>query len=476
MTEHFDLVIIGAGPAGEKGAAQAAYFGKKVCIVERAPKPGGAAVNTGTIPSKTLRETALYFSGLRQHGLYGIDYEVRPNISISDFMYRERTVVEAGWHLIDENLRRHGVTVVQGTAHFLDARTVEVQRFKEAPRRISADVFLVATGSQPLRPAGVPFDDTVVVDTDSLLRLPAIPRRMIVVGGDAVACEYACTFAALGARVTILNDRPRLLTEIDGEVSEALRGDMTRRLGISVHNDTSPEEIAVESGLAHVKLGDGRRISAECLLYSAGRVGATAGLTLDLAGVRVTPDGHVAVDERFRTSVAHIYAVGDVIGFPALASASMEQARVAMCHAFELKYKERVSAVLPYGVHTIPEVAMVGETEESARTKGINYEVGRSRFRLNPRGQIIGEIDGFVKLIFRPEDLRLIGVSIIGESASELIHTGMACMMYEGTIDFFIQAVFGYPTLSDAYKYAAYDGLQRVSKRVAGKTGLPKIG
>jgi len=476
MTEHFDLVIIGAGPAGEKGAAQAAYFGKKVCIVERAPKPGGAAVNTGTIPSKTLRETALYFSGLRQRGLYGIDYKVRPDISISDFMHRERTVVEAGWQLIDENLRRHGVTVVQGAAHFVDPRTVEVVRFKEEPRRITADVFLVATGSQPARPPEVPFDDTIIVDSDSLLRLAAIPRTMIVVGGGAVGCEYACTFAALGVRVTILNDRPRLLAQIDAEVSEALRADMTRRLGISVHNDATAESIAVENGLAVVKLADGRRLTAECLLYSAGRTGNTAGLALESAGVKTTARGYIAVDDCYRTSMPHVYAAGDVIGFPALASASMEQARVAMCHAFELKYKERVSHVLPYGVYTIPEVAMVGETEESARTKGISFVVGKAGFRTNPRGQIVGELDGFVKLLFRPEDLRLIGVSIIGEGASEIIHAGMACMMYEGTIDFFIQAVFGYPTLSDSYKYAAYDGLQRLSRRISGRTGLPKIG
>ena len=476
MTEHFDLVILGAGPAGEKGAAQAAYFGKKVCIVERAPKPGGTAVNTGTIPSKTLRETALYFSGLRQRGLYGIDYKVRPDISITDFLHRERMVVEAGWKLIDENLRRHGVTVVQGSARFVDPRTVEVQRFKQEPRQITGDVFLVATGSQPLRPASVPFDDQVVVDSDSLLSLAAIPRTMIVVGGEAVGCEYACTFAALGVRVTILNDQQRLLAQIDAEVSEALRGDMTRRLGISVHNDTIVESITVEDGLAHVTLADGRVLSAECLLHSTGRAGATADLGLERAGVRVTPAGYVVVDENFRTTMRHVYAAGDVIGHPSLASTSMEQARVAMCHAFELKYKERVSPILPYGVYTIPEVAMVGETEETARTKGINYEVGRARFRLNPRGQIIGELDGFVKLIFRPEDLRLLGVSIIGEGAAEIIHTGMACMMYQGTIDFFIQAVFGYPTLSDAYKYAAYDGLQRLSKRVTGRTGLPRIG
>ena len=476
MSEHYDLVIIGAGPAGEKGAAQAAYFGKRVCLIERAPKPGGAAINTGTIPSKTLRETALYFSGLRQRGLYGVDYQVKPDITISDFMYRERQVVEAEWQLIDENLRRHEVTVLQGAARFVDPHTVEVQRYKEASRQVTGDIILVATGSMPVRPSEVPFDDQVIVDSDSLLRLPAIPRSMIVLGGGVIGCEYACTFAALGVQVTIVNQRERLMMQLDGEVSEALRADMTRRLGIAVHVNSDAAEIRVENERAHVALTDGTQLEAECLLYSVGRAGCTAELGLERAGVQANARGYIQVDDTFRTSVPHIYAAGDVIGFPALASTSMEQARVAMCHAFELKYKQRVSPVLPYGVYTIPEIAMVGETEESARAKGLRYEVGKSSYRLNPRGQIIGDMDGFVKLLFRPEDQHLIGVSIIGEGATDLIHTGMAVMMYNGTIDFFIQAVFNYPTLSDAYKYAAYDGLQRLSRRVSGGMRLPRVG
>ena len=465
--EHFDLVVIGSGPAGEKGAAQAAYFGKTVCVIERAPKPGGAAVNTGTIPSKTLRETALYFSGLRQRGLYGVEYTVKSDITIQDFMFRERVVVETLWDLIEENFERHQVTRLQGSAHFVDPHTVEVLRFKQEPRRITGSVFLLATGSGPMRPHDVPFDDIIVVDSDTILRLPAIPRTMIVVGGGVIGCEYACIFAALGVRVTVINNRERLLAQLDGEVSEALRAQMTRRLGISVHGNTEVTSIAVEDNVAKVALSDGTHLFADCVLYSLGRVGCTNDLNLDAIGVKTNARGYVVVDEQFRTSTPHVYAAGDVIGFPALASTSMEQARVAMCHAFELKYKQRVSPVLPYGVYTIPEISMVGETEESARAKGLDYETGRSSFRLNPRGQIIGDTEGFIKLLFRPDDQKLLGVSIIGENASELIHVGMAVMMYGGTIDFFIQGVFNYPSLSDAYKYAAYDGLQRLARRVS---------
>ena len=473
--EHFDLVVIGSGPAGEKGAAQAAYFGKRVCIIERSPKPGGAAVNTGTIPSKTLRETALYFSNLRQRGLYGVEYSVKHDITIADFMFRERVVVETLWDLIEENLDKHRVTRVQGSAHFIDEHTVEVLRFKQEPRRITSEVFLIATGSGPIRPHEIPFDEMVVVDSDALLRVPAIPSTMIVVGGGVIGCEYACIFAALGVRVTIINQRERLLAQLDGEVSEALRTLMTRRLGISVHANTEVLSIGLEDRVAAVSLNDGTTLYADLVLYSVGRVGCTTDLGLDAVGVKTNSRGYIIVDDRFQTSVPHVYAAGDVIGFPALASTSMEQARVAMCHAFELKYKERVSPVLPYGVYTIPEISMVGETEESARAKGLDYEIGKSSFRLNPRGQIIGDVEGFVKLIFRPDDQRLLGVSIIGENASELIHIGMAVMSYGGTIDFFIQSVFNYPSLSDAYKYAAYDGLQRLAKRVSKSMGLSVV-
>lgn len=476
MSDHFDLVVIGAGPAGEKGAAQAAYFGKKVCIIERSPKPGGAAVNTGTIPSKTLRETALYFSGLRQRGLYGVDLRVKHDITISDFMHRERAVVESAWALIDENLKRHHVTVVQGAAAIVGPKTVTVTRYGQADRTVTGDVILVATGSHPQQPKGVEVDGSIIVDSDSLLTLQKIPARMVVIGGGVIGSEYACIFAALGVKVTIINSKARLLAHLDAEVGEALRTQMTARLGISVHLNVEPTEIAVEGEHARVKLSDDSELYSDVVLFSAGRVGNTEGLGLEALGVRCNQRGYIQVDEHYRTAVPSIYAAGDVIGFPALASASMEQARVAVCHAFDLKYKQQVSNVLPYGVWTIPEIATVGDTEDTLINRGASFEVGRSSYRINPRGQIVGDTDGFLKLLFDRDDQRVLGVSIVGEGACELIHLAASVISFGGSIDYFIQSVFNYPALSDAYKYAAYDGLQALARRRAKIPGLPTTG
>jgi len=473
MSDHFDLVVIGAGPAGEKGAAQAAYFGKTVCIIERSPKPGGAAVNTGTIPSKTLRETALYFSGLRQRGLYGVDLRVKHDITIGDFMFRERAVVEATWSLIDENLKRHHVTTIQGSAKVVDPKTVHVKRYGLPDRVITGGIILVATGSHPQQPTGIEVDGRIVVDSDSLLTLQKIPARMIVIGGGVIGCEYACIFAALGVKVTIVNSKSRLLAHLDAEVGEALRRQITARLGVSVQVNVEVTEIAVEGEHARVALSDESTLYSDVVLFSAGRVGNTAGLGLDSLGVRSNQRGFIQVDKNYRTAVSSIYAAGDVIGFPALASTAMEQARVAVCHAFDLKYKQQVSPVLPYGVWTIPEIATVGESEDALMTRGTTYEVGRSSYRINPRGQILGDTDGFLKLLFDPDDLRVLGVSIVGEGACELIHLAAAVMTFGGTIDYFIQGVFNYPALSDAYKYAAYDGLQALARRRAKIPGLP---
>lgn len=467
MSDHFDLCVIGGGPAGEKGAAQAAYFGKKVCLVERSVKPGGAAVNTGTIPSKTLRETALYFSGLRQHGLYGVDYKVKSDITVGEFMYRERAVVDAAWQQIEENLERHGVVRVQGQARFHDPNTVDVTRFKEIPRLITADVFLLATGSRPSHPSEIPFDGRVVVDSDDVLSLAAIPGRLVVIGGGVIGCEYASIFAALGVRVTLVNAKERLLMQVDTDLSDALRQEMTRRLGMQVVLDATVTTVRVDGGLGVVTLSDGRELVADCVLYCAGREGNTQGLGLETAGVRTNQRGFVQVDPTFRTANPKVFAAGDIVGFPALASTAMEQARVAMCHAFDLRYKTAVSTVLPYGVWTIPELATVGLGEDDARAQGIPVEIGKAWFRDNPRGQIIGDTEGFVKLVFRTDDQTLIGASVIGEGACELIHVPAAVIQFKGTLDYFIQTVFNYPTLSDAFKYAAYDGLQRLQKRVS---------
>ncbi len=467
MAEHYDLCVIGSGPAGEKGAAQAAYFGKSVCLIERAPKPGGAAVNTGTIPSKTLRETALYMSGLRQRGLYGVDYRVKTDISIGDFMHRERAVVESAWQMIDANLEKHEVTKVQGAARFVDAHTVEVDRFGQTARRISADVFLLATGSRPSHPPDIPFDGRVVVDSDDVLTLTQIPSRLVVIGGGVIGCEYASIFGALGVRVTLINSRERLLMQLDTDLSDALRVELTRRLGIQVVLDSAVTSVTVVDDLATVTLGDGREIAADCVLYCAGREGNVESLHLDAAGVKTNQRGFVSVDSAYRSNVSHIFAAGDLVGFPALAATAMEQARVAMCHAFDLKYKLSMSAVLPYGVWTVPEIATVGMGEDEARAKSIPVEIGKASFRGNPRGQIIGDTEGFVKLVFHADSKLLIGASVVGEGACELIHVPASVIHFNGTLEYFIEAVFNYPTLSDAFKYAAYDGLQRLQKRVS---------
>lgn len=467
MAEHYDLCVIGSGPAGEKGAAQAAYFGKSVCLIERAPKPGGAAVNTGTIPSKTLRETALYLSGLRQRGLYGVDYRVKNDITIGDFMHRERAVVEASWETIDANLERHRVTRLQGAAHFVDPYTVEVTRYQQPPRRIRAEVFLLATGSRPSHPPEIPFDGRVVVDSDDVLTLTRIPQRLIVIGGGVIGCEYASIFGALGVRVTLINSRERLLMQLDADLSDALRAELTRRLGVQVVLDTGVTDVRVEGDLATVTLADGRALAADCVLYCAGREGNSEGLQLDNTGVKTNARGFVQVDATFRSTTAHIFASGDIVGFPALASTAMEQARVAMCHAFDLKYKMQMGAVLPYGVWTVPEIATVGMGEDEARAKGVPVEVGKASFRTNPRGQIIGDTEGFVKLVFKADDKLLVGASVVGEGACELIHVPATAIHFNATLDYFIEAVFNYPSLGDAFKYAAYDGLQRLQRRVS---------
>lgn len=466
MRDHFDLCVIGGGPAGEKGAAQAAYFGKSVCLVERAPRAGGAAVHTGTLPSKTLRETALYFQGLRQRRFHGVDLRIKPDLSIGDFMHRERAVADAAWAAIDANLARHEVERVRGTARFVSPEAIEVTHFGDAPRRISATAFLVATGARPARPAGIPFDGRVVVDADEILTLSALPNRLVVIGGGTLGSEYASIFAALGTRVTLVTDRPRLLAQLDADVSDAVATEMTRRLGVQVATDTVVTDIRVTGDIATVTLGDGRTLHAECVLHCVSRVGNTADLDLPVAQVRVGPNGFIPLDATYRTSNPRVFAAGDVSGFPALASVAMEEARVAVCHAFGITYKQAISPYIPMPVWSVPEVAAVGLGEKAARADGTLIEIGRASFRENARGQILGETEGFVKLVFRADDRRLLGASVMGEGASELIHIPAAVLQLGGTLDYFIDAVFNYPSLADAFKYAAYDGLQRLSKRV----------
>ena len=460
-SEAFDLVVIGCGPAGEKGAAQAAYFGKRVAVIERAPAVGGSCINTGTVPSKTLRESALYFSGLKQRGLYGIDYSLKENLTVHDFMHHERAVVEMERNRIFKNLELHKIQLFRGQASFEDAHTVVISG-PDGKRTLLAEVILIATGSKPHRPAEIAFDDVHTFDSDTFLHMEHIPKSLAVIGGGVIGCEYASIFMALGVDVTLVDGRDQLLPFLDAEISKRLR-DRFLSLGMHLWFNDRPIKVENHTGGARLWMKGGRVLEVEAALFAAGRRAAVDGLSLDKVGLALNDRGYAAVDRNYFTGIPHIYAVGDVIGFPALASTSMEQGRVAVCHAFGLKYKQRVASLLPMGVYTIPEISAAGETEETCKEKGIDYCVGRALYENNARGHIIGDTAGMLKLIFSRSDRKLLGVSMIGESATELIHIGMMVLDNGLSIDEFIEQVFNYPTLSETYKYAAYDGLGNLS-------------
>jgi len=462
-TPHFDLIVIGSGPAGEKGAAQAAYFGKRVALVEREPVLGGAAANTGTLPSKTLRETALYLSGFRQRGLYGVNMSIKERVTARDFLFRERLVRQTEQKRIQANLDRHKVTVHRGGAAFVDAHTVAVTSAEGAAIRLTADFILIATGSHPYRPAVFPFTDPRVYDSDTILNLHDIPREMLVVGGGVIGCEYACMFAALGVRVTLLEGRDRLLTFLDPEIAQALTRSMIE-MGVDVRFGESVAAVEAAPALLRATLASGARTEADTILVAAGRTGNTDQLDLAAAGLTAAKRGLLEVNAHYQTAVPHIYAAGDVVGFPALAATSMEQARVAMVHAFDLKYKTRVAPILPYGIYTIPECSMAGETEESLARQGRAFIVGVAHYHDNARGQIIGVRNGFLKLLFAPDTMKLLGVHAIGEQATELVHVGLIALQTGATADLFIETCFNYPTLGELYKYATYDALGRRAK------------
>jgi NAD(P) transhydrogenase len=461
--QKYDLVVIGSGPAGEKGAVQAAYFGKKVALIEKQPVLGGAAANTGTLSSKTLRETALFLSGYHKRELYGVQLTLKEKVTVRDFLARERLIKETERARIQNNLRRHNVTLYVGTASLLDPHTIAVKPERCPEFDIQSDFLLVATGSYPYRPPVFPFHDPRVYDSDTIVTLHEIPASMLVVGGGVIGCEYACMLAVLGVRVALVEKRSRLLDFLDAEIAEALRVQM-ETMGIRI---LMPDSVAgLESGEKfNVRLHSGTVLQADTILVSAGRFGQTENLGLERAGITVDARGRIPVNEHYQTIVPHIYAAGDVIGMPALASTSMEQARVAMVHAFDLKYKKSVAHLLPYGIYTIPECSMAGETEESLTAKKIPYVVGKAAYADNARGQIIGDNAGFLKLLFREEDMKLVGVHVLGEQATELVHVGLTALLLNAGADLFIQTCYNYPTLTEVYKYATYDALGRRHKK-----------
>jgi NAD(P) transhydrogenase len=464
MPFDYDLVVVGVGPAGEKGAAQAAYFGKRVACVERAEEPGGAAVHTGTLPSKTLRETALFLSGFRQRELYGLNVELKTDTAVPRLLSRKDAVVDLEVARIHWNLERHGVPLLRGTARWIDPHTIELTGGGGAPRRLSSEVFLVATGSRPHHPPDIPFEDEDVDDSDTILQIDRLPKTMLIVGGGVIGVEYASMFAAMHVKVTLVEGRPRLLPFLDAEIVDRLRGAM-QALGVEFHLGQTTRSVRRVEGRGIVTtLASGLEIPADKVLASSGRSGATADLGLEAIGVEVDQRGYVTVDGDYRTTVPSVYAAGDVIGFPALASTSMEQARVAVCHAFGFTYKRQVSHLQPFGIYTIPEVSCIGFTEEEAKQKGLESVVGRAFYRDNARGKIVGDKDGVIKLVVDRKTRKLLGCHCIGERATELVHLGQAVMLLGGTIDAFIEMVFNYPTLSEMFKYAAYDALGALAR------------
>lgn len=457
------MVAIGSGPAGEKSAALAAYFGKRVAVVESAERPGGAPVNRGGIPTKTLRETALYLTGFRRQEVYGLGFHVSPEFALERLRSRAARVSEVMGEEVRRNLQRQGIDLFRGTGVLEEGRTVTVTGADGTVSTLRAEMILLAPGSHPFRPPGIPFDDPDVYDSDTILELDAIPGSMTVIGGGPVGCEYASIFAALGVQVTVIDAADRILTQVDDEIA-ALAREAFAEMGIRFRLGSPGARIERVDGTLTVTLSDGEVLSPDKVLFAAGRVGNTDGLGLERAGVELDERRRIVVDEHFRTTAPGVYAAGDVIGPPALASVSAEQGRIAACHAFAVPFDLTLDWLPPVGVYSIPELASVGMSEADAAAAGIDYEVGRAQFVHNARSQIVGTTQGMIKLLLDRGDKRLIGVHIVGDEASELVHIGQAVMHAGGTIDQLVHTTFNIPTRSEAYKYAGYDALQNLAR------------
>jgi NAD(P) transhydrogenase len=462
METELDLVVIGSGPAGQKAAIQAAKLRKRVAVVERAESVGGVCVNTGTIPSKTIREAILYLTGLDQRGIYGQGYRVREQIEASELTERTRQVVERERNVVRDQLLRNHVQLVPGTARLLDPRTVQVVDAVGGERRFVAGAIVIATGSVPARVPGIEFDERTIFDSDTILQMARIPDSIVVVGAGVIGIEYASMFAALGSRVTVVDARTGLLDFCDPEITEALRYHLRDLNVIFRFGETVTKVAALGDGAGTVThLESGKQIAADAVFYSAGRVGATADLGLEALDIELDARGRIRVRDHYQTAVDGVYAVGDVIGFPSLASTSAEQGRLAACHVFGIE-ADPMDDLLPIGVYAIPEISFVGKTEPDLTEASVPYEVGVAHYRELARGQINGETYGLLKLLVCPNERKLLGVHVFGAEATEVVHIGQAVMGLGGTIDYLVETVFNYPTLAEAYKVAALDASNKL--------------
>ena len=460
--QTYDLLVIGSGPAGQRAAIQGAKSGKRVAVVERREVVGGVCINTGTIPSKTIREAVLHLSGYLYHNVYGASYRVKDKVTVADLAFRVQHVIKTEIDVITAQLSRNNIELLTGVASFVDSNTVQVESSR-GPSQYRAEFIVVATGTKPATSPKVPLNGRNIVNSDQILMMPEIPKTLIMVGGGVIGVEYACMFATLGVRVILVEKRPRLLEFADSEIVEALSYHLRdSRVTMRLNEEVQSVEEGTDGSVV-ANLESRKKLSGDALLYAVGRQGNVDELNLAAAGIQADNRGRIAVDANYRTSQDHIYAVGDVIGFPSLASVSMEQGRIAAAKAFGIEVHSN-PATYPYGIYTIPEISFIGKTEEQLTDEDVPYEVGVAYYREIARGQIRGDTTGRLKIIFHRETREILGVHIIGEGASELLHIGQAVMILGGTVDYFVNNVFNYPTLAECYKAAAFNGVNKLAR------------
>ena len=460
--QTYDLIVIGSGPGGQRAAIQGSKLGKKVALVERREVVGGVCVNTGTIPSKTFREAVLHLSGYYYQNIYGVNYRVKDKITMADLAFRVQHVIKTEVDVIQAQLSRNNVELITGIGGFIDPHTVRVTNAGQE-QTFCAEHIVIATGTKPAETPTVPINGRNIIDSDQVLDMPEIPKSMIVVGGGVIGVEYTCMFAALGVRVILVEKRPRLLEFADSEMVEALSYNLRdHRVTLRLNEEVESVEETAE-GTVVARLESKKKLSGDALLYAVGRQGNIDELNLEAAGVKADARGRIIVDCEYRTAQPHIFAIGDVIGFPSLASVSMEQGRIAAAGAFGKKLISN-PASYPYGIYTIPEISFIGKTEEQLTDEDVPYEVGVAYYREIARGQIRGDTTGRLKICFHRETKQVLGVHVIGEGASELLHIGQAVMILGGTVEYFVDTVFNYPTLAECYKAAAFNGLNKLAK------------